>query len=100
MLAELPNRRRGGGQAHRSAAFIEATRMVHRIDARLVAACRYPAKKKPRPLEVRGHFDLRRLDWLSLDPGGYSRCPERFRAKWIPVRVKKTRQNKKLELRF
>ena len=25
---------------------------------------------------------------------------ERFRAKWIPVRVKKTRQNKKLELRF
>ena len=25
---------------------------------------------------------------------------ERFRAKWIPVRVKKTRQNKNLELRF
>jgi hypothetical protein len=23
---------------------------------------------------------------------------ERFRAKWVPVRVKKTRQNKKLEL--
>jgi hypothetical protein len=37
----------------------------------------------------------------------YARCSalriellERFRAKWIPVRVKKTRQNKKLELRF
>src|ERR1700720_4711352 len=26
--------------------------------------------------------------------------PERFRAKWIPVRVKKTRQNKRLEHRF
>jgi hypothetical protein len=26
--------------------------------------------------------------------------PERFRAKWTPVRVKKARQNKKLELRF
>jgi hypothetical protein len=26
--------------------------------------------------------------------------PERFRAKWIPVRVKKTRQNKNLEPRF
>jgi hypothetical protein len=25
---------------------------------------------------------------------------ERFRAKWTPVRVKKTRQNKNLELRF
>ena len=25
---------------------------------------------------------------------------ERFRAKWIPVRVKKTRQNKNLEFRF
>jgi hypothetical protein len=25
---------------------------------------------------------------------------ERFRAKWIPVRVKKTRQNKRLEPRF
>jgi hypothetical protein len=25
---------------------------------------------------------------------------ERFRAKWIPVRVEKTRQNKNLELRF
>jgi hypothetical protein len=25
---------------------------------------------------------------------------ERFRAKWITVRVKKTRQNKNLELRF
>jgi hypothetical protein len=25
---------------------------------------------------------------------------ERFRAKWIPVRVKRTRQNKSLELRF
>src|SRR5258708_5071870 len=25
--------------------------------------------------------------------------PERFRAKWTPVRVKKTRQNKRLELR-
>src|SRR5437764_12972084 len=25
--------------------------------------------------------------------------PERFRAKWIPVRVKKTRQNKKIEPR-
>jgi hypothetical protein len=25
--------------------------------------------------------------------------PERFRAKWIPVRVKKTRQNKNLEPR-
>ena len=25
---------------------------------------------------------------------------ERFRAKWIPVRVKKTRQNRKLELRL
>jgi hypothetical protein len=25
---------------------------------------------------------------------------ERFRAKWIPVREKKTRQNKNLELRF
>ena len=29
-----------------------------------------------------------------------SRAIERFRAKWIPVRVKKTRQNKNLELRF
>jgi hypothetical protein len=25
---------------------------------------------------------------------------ERFRAKWIPVRVKKTRQNRNLDLRF
>jgi hypothetical protein len=25
---------------------------------------------------------------------------ERFRAKWVPVRVKKTRQNKKIEPRF
>jgi hypothetical protein len=30
--------------------------------------------------------------------GGWKR--ERFRAKWIPVRVKKTRQNKNLDLRF
>ena len=28
------------------------------------------------------------------------RCLERFRAKWIPVRMKKTRQNKSLERRF
>jgi hypothetical protein len=28
------------------------------------------------------------------------RVLERFRAKWIPVRVKKTRQNKNLDLRF
>ena len=28
---------------------------------------------------------------------GGARVVERFRAKWIPVRVKKTRQNKKLE---
>jgi hypothetical protein len=26
--------------------------------------------------------------------------PERFRAEWTPVRVKKTRQNESLELRF
>jgi hypothetical protein len=31
--------------------------------------------------------------------GGAKRL-ERFRAKWIPVRVKKTRQNNNLELRF
>src|SRR5262249_52088733 len=36
----------------------------------------------------------RRSNWRSARP------LERFRAKWIPVRVKKTRQNKKLELRF
>ncbi|WP_142251239.1 hypothetical protein [Bradyrhizobium sp. UNPF46] len=30
----------------------------------------------------------------------FTKPPERFRAKWTPVRVKKTRQNKKLELRF
>jgi hypothetical protein len=27
-------------------------------------------------------------------------APVRFRAKWIPVRVKKTRENKNLELWF
>jgi len=31
---------------------------------------------------------------------GKKQTLERFRAKWIPVRVKKTRQNKNLELRF
>ncbi|MCA6105736.1 hypothetical protein [Bradyrhizobium cenepequi] len=30
----------------------------------------------------------------------FSDLLERFRAKWVPVRVKKTRQNKKLELRL
>jgi hypothetical protein len=29
-----------------------------------------------------------------------ARQEERFQAKWTPVRVKKTRQNKNLELRF
>ncbi|WP_456683945.1 alpha/beta fold hydrolase [Bradyrhizobium sp. S3.14.4] len=33
-------------------------------------------------------------------PGAGGRRLKRFRAKWIPVRVKKTRQNKKPELRF
>ncbi|MFB9269590.1 hypothetical protein ACFFWD_41850, partial [Bradyrhizobium erythrophlei] len=31
--------------------------------------------------------------------GLFSRLLERFRAKWIPVRVKKARQNKRLEPR-
>jgi len=35
-----------------------------------------------------------------IAPGLYYSVLERFRAKWIPVRVKKTRQNKNLELRF
>jgi hypothetical protein len=40
-----------------------------------------------------------RVTWIAyadvaLEP------PERFRAKWIPVRMKKTRQNKKLEPPF
>jgi hypothetical protein len=26
--------------------------------------------------------------------------PERFRAKWLPVRMKKTRQTKEIETRF
>jgi hypothetical protein len=30
-------------------------------------------------------------------PNALCRTLERFRAKWLPVRVKKTRQNKKLE---
>ena len=40
---------------------------------------------------------------LSRTAGSWShQAPplERFRAKWVPVRVKKTRQNKNLELRF
>jgi hypothetical protein len=36
----------------------------------------------------------------SVDERPLRLLPERFRAKWIPVRVKKTRQNKNLELRF
>jgi hypothetical protein len=38
----------------------------------------------------------RRKHLLTLVPGS-CRELERFRAKWIPVRVKKTRQNKNLE---
>ena len=36
----------------------------------------------------------------TLNVCGTPEVLERFRAKWIPVRVKKTRQNKNLELPF
>jgi hypothetical protein len=42
-------------------------------------------------------FNLRQAQVIiAMNPNN----PERFRAKWIPVRVEKTRQNKRLEDRF
>jgi hypothetical protein len=41
---------------------------------------------------------MAKIDGLSCGISGRAALIlERFRAKWIPVRVKKTRQNKKLE---
>jgi hypothetical protein len=58
------------------------------------------------PFGRKGPFDIPFTTVTDLPPGNPRFVPggtvplERFRAKWIPVRVKKTRQNKKLELRF
>jgi len=59
----------------------------------LPASCKRAAKGAPDPLHrnrdaFRPKFALRRpRDWISIRQ-------ERFQAKWSPVRVKKTRQNK------
>jgi hypothetical protein len=53
-----------------------------------------------------GAVDLKLLQWLPRDRASNFKSKsgagriyllERFRAKWIPVRVKKTRQNKRIE---
>src|SRR5512132_1649958 len=43
---------------------------------------------------------VRREDRISVHLVRRPTSPWRFRAKWIPVRMKKTRQNKNLEFRF
>jgi hypothetical protein len=52
---------------------------------------------RPAPQENISPFD-ESLNKTELQ--GSVRRPERFQAKWTPVRAKKTRQNKKIEPRF
>jgi len=51
--------------------------------------------RRPRPAGIQGNH---RFLPLAADPRRrYAARLEHFRAKWIPVRVKKMRQNKKIE---
>jgi len=52
------------------------------------------------PVGETGKFQSNVLTRPLRDPRYSDGLLERFRAQWVPVRVKKTRQNKNLELRF
>src|SRR5438445_7435032 len=113
LAVEASSRQLGVGAALMDHALAAAKARGHRAVILLGDAPYYArfgfSGAKTCELSLPGPFERDRLLGLELAEGALdgargmivpSSAPERFQAKWIPVRVKKTRQTKNLEPRF